>query len=90
MRTSLNEMQLLEAYLKNTLKPMEALTVDARLMIDKELSNNLMLQRQSYRLIRDYGRQTLREQLKAVEQTFIHKPQNKTLIQKIREYFEQR
>jgi len=86
----LNEIRLLEAYLENKLEPMDALVVDARLLIDEELADNLLLQQRSYRLIRHYGRHTLREQLKAVEQEFIHKPQNKTLIQKIRRYFERR
>lgn len=88
MRTSLNEIRLLEAYLKNELDPMDALVMDAKLRIDQELADRLMLQQCTYRLIRRYGRNVLREQLKVIAHDFICKPENKTLMQKIRSYFE--
>lgn len=87
MRTSLNEINLLEAYLCNKLTVEEKLLLDARLIVDESLRDQLFWQKQSYQLVKEYGRRKLQEQLKVVEQDFFDNPQNKTLIRRIKSYF---
>lgn len=90
MRTSLNEISLLDAYLHNELMGEEKLLLEARFIIEEQLKDHLFWQRQSYRFVRDYGRQNLREQLQIVEEEFLGDPRNETIIQRIKSYFKKR
>ncbi|MCL4640280.1 MULTISPECIES: hypothetical protein [Olivibacter] len=88
MKTSLNNVYLLDAYSHNELDTEARLLLDARLIIDSALKDDFFWQEKTYKLIKKYGQQELRKQLKTVEHDFFHNPKHKTLIQRIKRYFQ--
>lgn len=87
MRTSLNELRKLEKYLQKQLNPQDQLLLDAQLLLDKDLKDNLCLQQKCYRLINAYGRAQLRSQLNRVEEELFSQPVHKKFMQQVSAYF---
>ncbi|MFC6098947.1 hypothetical protein [Olivibacter domesticus] len=87
MRTSLNKLKFLENYIENQLLPEEKLLLDARIIIDEELKDELYCQEKTYQIIRAYGRENLRAQLTRVEHELFVNPVHKKFIDKIKDFF---
>ena len=87
MRTSLNDIQLTEHFLKGALAPEEALLFEARLLTDPVLRLNLAIQKQVYRLIMLYQRKKLKEELEDIHHQLFHDPENRDFKQKIFQLF---
>jgi len=87
MRTSLNELQMLEQYLAHQLEPQDNLLIEAKLLVDKRLQDKLYWQRRSYQLVKTYGREQLRQQLNRVEEELFTEPAHKRFVHKIKQYF---
>jgi hypothetical protein len=51
MRTSLNDIKLIERYLDNTLAGADRLLFEARMLVSKELRQNVALQKKIYSLV---------------------------------------
>ena len=66
MRPELEEMQLLEAYLANTLSETEQIEVEVRLLWDQEWQQKFSYQELAYRAIRCAGRKQLRKELESI------------------------
>lgn len=66
MRPLLNEVHLLEDYLKGTLPEDQQLEVAVRLLWDQDLQQKLARQQLAYKALRLLGRRQLRVELEAI------------------------
>lgn len=90
MRTSLTEIQQTEAYLLHQTTQGERLLFEARLVIQPELRDNMHLQQETYRLVKQYGRKKIREEIEAVHRKLFSEPQHKSFREKIAALFSAR
>jgi hypothetical protein len=60
------ETQQIEHYVLNTLPHEEKLLMDAKLLLDKDLNERLLLQKQTYAMVQQYGRKLLRAEIENV------------------------
>lgn len=87
MRTSLNEIKLLESYVSRTLRQPDFLLVSARLIVDPVLKMNLSLQQKVYALVRLYGRKKLKSELDVLHQKLMDNPDKPFFRKKIEQIF---
>ncbi|MFT2010335.1 hypothetical protein ACMA1I_16790 [Pontibacter sp. 13R65] len=66
MRPELDEIKLLEAFLRGNLQEEQELELEIQLLWDQELQQKVMLQQVSYQAIQEAGRQQLRQELQAI------------------------
>jgi hypothetical protein len=66
MRPELEEIQLLEAYLANTLSEAQRIDVEVRLLWDQEWQTQLSYQELAYLAIRCAGRQQVKKELESI------------------------
>jgi hypothetical protein len=66
MRPELEEIQLLEAYLANTLSEAQRIDVEVRLLWDQEWQRKFSYQELAYQAIRYAGRKQLRRELDSI------------------------
>lgn len=66
MRPQLEEIQLLEAYLANTLSEAQRIDVEVRLLWDQEWQQKFSYQELAYRAIHCAGRKQLRKELDSI------------------------
>ena len=72
MRTSLNEIKTIEAYLERKLSDEEMCRFDMQLANDPKLRLNLFLQRKVYRLLELYRRKRLKTKILAIHDKCFH------------------
>lgn len=88
MRTSLNEIRSIEIQLQKAKKnPEEYLYWKARLLIDPELNAKVKWQEKAYKLIRYFGRKSLKKDLNTLHQNLMLNPANKHFQLRVREIF---
>jgi hypothetical protein len=87
MRTSLIETEQIEAHLLNLSEPGDALVFEARLLLEPELRNKMHWQRKTYHIVRQYGRQQLKQEIEAVHQQLFNRPEHARFRQKIMRLF---
>ena len=90
MRTSLIEIEQIEQYLTGCPAPPDALLFEAQQIIQPALRDKVALQRQTYRLINQYGRKQLRSEIEAVHQQLFNREQHRNFKQKILRLFSNR
>lgn len=83
MRTSLIEAQQIEAYLMWLSEPGDALVFEARLLLEPELAEKVQWQKETYKIIRQYGRDQLKKEIEAVHQQLFNEPKHTGFRQKI-------
>jgi hypothetical protein len=83
MRTSLNEIKLIDDHIFNMNTPEDALVFDAMLIINPGLSNQIMWQKKAHALVQQYGRKKLKAEIEMVHQRLFTEPVNQTFRQKI-------
>lgn len=67
MRTSLNETQLIEAYLLGELSTADRLLFEANLSLDQGLCERVELQQAAMNQVKAYGRKQLKAQLASID-----------------------
>lgn len=87
MKTSWNRIKQLERYLLRQSTPEEDRLLEAQLTLDPSLREDLRGQRQTYDIVRRYGRQQLRREIEAVEHQLFHTPQHRGFQRMIRRLF---
>ncbi len=87
MRTSLIETQQIEAHLLQLSEPGDALVFEARLLLEPELRDKMQWQNQTYHIIRQYGRDQLKQEIEAVHQQLFTEPKHAGFRQKIMRLF---
>ena len=87
MRTSLNEIQTIEAYLHGTLSTSDHLVFEARMLISKELRKNVMLQKKVYELIRHHQRLMIKNEFRQIHARLFHAQENSAIKDQILNFF---
>jgi len=87
MRTSLNEIKQIEGHLFNQAAVDDALLFDAMLILDRDMSYKVTLQKKVYQLVRQYGRKKLKAEVESVHQQLFSEARHKTFRQKIMRLF---
>lgn len=87
MRTLLNEVAAIENYLLNKNVPDEQLLFEAKLIIDPQLQEKVTAQRQTYQLVKQYGRKQLKAELEAVYKKLNTEPAHQSFMKKINRIF---
>jgi hypothetical protein len=87
MRTSLNNIALIERRLLKKPVPGEALLFEAKTLLDQELHANVSAQLQVYSLANEYGRRQLKQEIEVVHQQLFNQPEHLSFRQKIARIF---
>ncbi|MCJ8210078.1 hypothetical protein MUY27_10190 [Mucilaginibacter sp. RS28] len=87
MRTLLNEVAEIENYLHHKNQPQDRLLFEAKLLLNETLRENTDAQQHTYSIIKQYGRQQLKAELKAVHQKLFSEPQHRSFAQMIKQLF---
>ena len=87
MRTSLLETEQIEAHLMRLTEPGDALVFEARILLEPELRDKMQWQEKTYCIIRQYGRNQLRQEIENVHQKLFHEEQHQSFRQKIMRLF---
>ena len=77
----------LERYLWRKATPEEVLGLEAKLVLYPEIRDDLQWQQQTYSVVRQYGRQQLRSEIRAAERQLFHSPQHRSFQRIIRRLF---
>jgi len=87
MRTSLNEIACIEKYLLGSLPLGKNKAIALRLMYDKAFEVNVLIQRRVYKLIRQYGRKSLKEEAEIVHRRLFEDPAHQRFQESIYQLF---
>lgn len=87
MRTSLAEIEQIEAHLLHQTSPGDALVFEARLLLDDELADKLHWQQAACHMVKLYGRKQLRQEIEAAHQTLFNTAKHKSFKEKIKQIF---
>jgi hypothetical protein len=87
MKTSWNELRLIEDYLTANGAPADQVLFEARLILQPELKNSLYWQERTYGMIQQYGREQLRSEIARVHEKLFSAPEHRSFRQKIRKLF---
>ncbi|MBA4056968.1 MAG: hypothetical protein C0490_19795 [Marivirga sp.] len=87
MRTSLNNIRLIEKFLNGQMAPEESMSFHMRLIEDPLLKINLRIQEKIYALIRLYHRKKLKEEIQSVEHKMFSDPLKAGFRESIQYYF---
>ncbi|MEL7004888.1 MAG: hypothetical protein AAFN93_19430 [Bacteroidota bacterium] len=68
MRTSLIEVQEIENFLMSRGEVSNRLLTEAKIMLDEEFKDKAKWQSKTYDIVRQYGREKLRQEIKEAEQ----------------------
>ena len=87
MRTSLNNIKAIDDYLLGSMAPGDALLFEAKMLLNSDLREDVHLQQCTYSIIRQYGRQSIRAEITAVQQTLTTAPQHRGFMQRVKTVF---
>ncbi len=87
MRTSLNEIRMIEAYLDNQLRVPDRLLFEARILTNPSLRLNVWLQKKVLQLLRIYHRNKIREAAGEYDEQFFYNPKNAEYRKRIMNLF---
>jgi len=87
MRTSLNEIKLIDDHIFNQGTHEDALLFDVMLILDPGLSNQIMWQKKAHAIVQQYGRKKLKAEIEMVHQRLFTEPVNQTFREKILSLF---
>jgi hypothetical protein len=87
MRTSLNEIKLIDGFLFNSNPPEDALLFDALLIINPALSQQASWQKKTHKIINQYSRKKLKAEIESVHQKLFNEPKHQTFRRKIFSFF---
>ena len=76
MRTSLIEIEKIEAYLQGEMSPEDALLLEANMTLDEDLAEKISLQKQVYQLVKTYGRRSIRKEIATVQNKLFTLPEH--------------
>ncbi|UII34554.1 hypothetical protein LVD17_12120 [Fulvivirga ulvae] len=88
--TSRNNTRWIEEYLNGRLSPADSLLFEARIAVDAALKRDLYFQKKTYRLIKMYHREKLKEELEALHKKIFSQPDKLNFRRKIYQLFKPR
>jgi hypothetical protein len=87
MRTSLNEIKLIDQHLFKLAEPGDALLFDAMLILNPQLQEQMIWQKKTHALVQQYGRKKLKNELEAVHQRLFNEPEHRSFRNRILKLF---
>ena len=87
MRTSLNEIKEIEAYLNDTLTARQRLVFEARMIISRTLSRNVMFQKKVNAIVQYHFRNGLKEKFNSFHDQLFEQPSNAAFKAQVMELF---
>ena len=87
MRTSLNEIKLIDDHLFGTSAPGDTLLFDAMLILDATFPEKVEWQNNTHTFVQQYGRKKLKAEVEAVHQKLFSESLHQQFTQKIRKLF---
>jgi len=87
MRTSLNNIKAIDDYLSGRMAPGDALLFEANILLNNDMVNDIRHQQSTYAVIRQYGRQKIKDEIFAVQQILATAPQHQGFMQRMANLF---
>ncbi len=87
MKTSLNELRLIEDYLLSDRDDGESCLFEAKLILQPELNEHVYWQQKTYQIVQDYGRNQLKTEIEKVHQTLFNTSEHQSFKQRIMRLF---
>jgi hypothetical protein len=87
MKTSWNELRLIEDFLLSETKAEDRILFEARLLLQPDLKDSVFWQQKTYSLIHKYGRQQLRKEIELVHEKLFTAPEHYSFRQKVMRLF---
>jgi hypothetical protein len=87
MRTSLNNIKTIDDYILGSMVPGDALVFQAKMLLNSDLKDDVQHQQNTYSIIRQYSRRSIKEEIMAVQQTLTSAPQYRGFMQRIKNLF---
>lgn len=83
----MTEIQEIENYLQKTQEPEERLLTEARLLLNKDFTANLLWQKKTYALVQAYSRKHIKAEIELVHQKLFSQKKHESFKQKILSIF---
>lgn len=87
MKTSLNELQLIEDFLLLNTNAEDKVLMQARQVLQPGLQESVYWQQKTYRLIETYGREQLRKEIRQVHQKLFTAAVHSSFRERIKRFF---
>ncbi|MNJ93915.1 hypothetical protein D3C87_116020 [compost metagenome] len=87
MKTSLNELQLIEDFLLGDANAEDKVLMQARQILQPDLQESVYWQQKTYCLIETYGREELRKEIRQIHQTLLTAPEHFSFSERIKQFF---
>ncbi len=87
MKTSLDELQLIENCLLGRAPGEQQALFEAKLLLDPELREDVYWRWKTYGIVREYGRKQLYKELEKVHHTLFTKPKHQSFRDKVLGFF---
>ncbi|SMD14645.1 hypothetical protein [Pedobacter nyackensis] len=87
MKTSWNELLLIEDYLLSDRNEADKVVLEARMILQPDLKDSIFWQEKTYSLIEQYGRQQLRKEIEQVHGKLFTAPEHASFRQRIMQLF---
>ena len=87
MKTSLNELRLIEHYLLSDQKDGESFLLEAKMILQLELKQQVYWQNKTYQMVRDYGRKQLKTEIDNIHETLFNTDAHQSFRQKVMRLF---
>lgn len=87
MKTSWNELQLIEDFLLSEIETEDIILFEANLLLQPNLKESVFWQQKTYSLIHKYGRLQLTKQIEQVHEKLFTAPEHRSFRQKIMQLF---
>jgi len=81
--TSLNEIKLIDGYIFNNNPTEDTLLFDALLIINPQLSGQVVWQKKTHVIVQQYSRKKLKAEIESVHQKLFSQPSHRNFRQKI-------
>jgi hypothetical protein len=87
MKTSLGNLQLMEDWLLGRASGSDQAVFAARQLLDPALREDAYWQRKTYSIVREYGRQRLRQELEHLHRELFTAPQHQSFRERVLAFF---
>ncbi len=87
MRTSLNNIKTIDDYLLGRMLPDDVRLFEANMLLNSDLSDDIKYQQNTYEIIREYSRQKIKTEIKAVQETLATAPEHQGFMRSIGNLF---
>jgi len=87
MKTSSNELRLIEDYLLSGREDEESCLFEAKLILQPQLKEHVYWQNKTYQIVQDYGRKQLKTEIEKIHQTLFNTSEHQPFRQRIMRLF---